>query len=165
MKFLRGLCYIASIIICAYICSFIGMFELTGLPARNENGWLGPTLRFETEPAENDKATFYTDDSKVYTFYKPLSNLWLKAQTLPEESELGANSRSGAADSPTMTADEKTTRSGESGRGRRRRPDGENLASRDSESTSPTLNRSERGPRPRERSTETFTGERRRPRE
>lgn len=116
MKLLKKLSYLIALLICGYICSYIGMFEMTGLPARNSAGWLGPTLRFETETKDEQNATFYEKDDNVYGYYKPLNSVWLKFKSLPKDDEI----KSGQEPSPGKPSGESSSDSPRSyGRGQR----------------------------------------------
>lgn len=68
-----------------YLGSYLVVFHMTGLPAANASGWLGPKLRFlATGPyQDSETGSFYKGDTKPYDVFKPLNVAWLKTQDLP----------------------------------------------------------------------------------
>ncbi len=68
-----------------YVGCYLVIFHMTGLPAANETGWLGPKLRFlATGPYQDTEGgSFYRGDTKPYEVFKAANTLWLKTKDLP----------------------------------------------------------------------------------
>lgn len=89
--------FIAAAVV-VYAGSYLVLFHITGLPAANESGWLGPKLRFlATGPYEDGEGgSFYKGDTRPYEVFDPLNDLWLKTKDLPTTTPVAASEQPGA---------------------------------------------------------------------